>query len=392
MKNLATSLGVVLALSLFLGASALAQSNTKGRRSGPSNGPRGSANAPKVQIAVLLDTSSSMDGLIDQAKTQLWKIVNEFTYSSKQGLRPEIQVALLEYGKDSLAAKDGYIRVIQHLTRDLDKVSEELFALRTDGGEEYCGQVIQVATKRLEWSKNPGDLKVIVIAGNEEFTQGKVPYQQATKGAIRKGIIVNTIFCGDYQQGVTYQWQAGARLADGYYMNIDQNRKVPQIRAPQDDEIARLGQEINQTYMAYGRKGKASSKRQAKQDSNAAEAAPAAMAERAVFKSSSAYSNEDWDLADAVRKKKVKIEDMDEETLPDEMKGMNKKERKAYVEKQAKKRAEIQAKIQKLGEERKKYIAKQQKAQAAGGADTLDAAMIKSLRSQAEKKNYKFKE
>ena len=30
-----------------------------------------------IMIALLLDTSNSMDGLIDQAKSQLWKIVNE---------------------------------------------------------------------------------------------------------------------------------------------------------------------------------------------------------------------------------------------------------------------------------------------------------------------------
>ena len=31
-----------------------------------------------IQIALLLDTSNSMDGLIDQAKSQLWSVVNEF--------------------------------------------------------------------------------------------------------------------------------------------------------------------------------------------------------------------------------------------------------------------------------------------------------------------------
>ena len=30
-----------------------------------------------IMLALLLDTSNSMDGLIDQAKSQLWKIVNE---------------------------------------------------------------------------------------------------------------------------------------------------------------------------------------------------------------------------------------------------------------------------------------------------------------------------
>ena len=36
------------------------------------------AHAPRVQIALLLDTSSSMNGLIDQARSQLWSVVNEF--------------------------------------------------------------------------------------------------------------------------------------------------------------------------------------------------------------------------------------------------------------------------------------------------------------------------
>ena len=31
-----------------------------------------------IALAILLDTSNSMDGLIEQAKSQLWKICNEF--------------------------------------------------------------------------------------------------------------------------------------------------------------------------------------------------------------------------------------------------------------------------------------------------------------------------
>ncbi|MCK7528196.1 MAG: hypothetical protein MZV64_66800 [Ignavibacteriales bacterium] len=38
-----------------------------------------------IQLALLLDTSNSMDGLIDQAKSQLWKIVNELATSKKDG-------------------------------------------------------------------------------------------------------------------------------------------------------------------------------------------------------------------------------------------------------------------------------------------------------------------
>ena len=136
-------------------------------------------NKPLVQMAILLDTSGSMSGLIDQARTELWAIVNEFIFAKRNGLEPELQVALYEYGKSSLPKKVGYIRQIVPFTTDLDKVSEELFALNTNGGQEYCGWVIKDATEQLQWSDSPDDLKVIFIAGNEPFTQGPVDYRDS---------------------------------------------------------------------------------------------------------------------------------------------------------------------------------------------------------------------
>src|SRR5688500_6199647 len=56
---------------------------------------------PKVQVAILLDTSGSMDGLIEQAKNQLWKIVNQFAQLKRDRRTPVLEVALYEYGKSS---------------------------------------------------------------------------------------------------------------------------------------------------------------------------------------------------------------------------------------------------------------------------------------------------
>ena len=156
---------------------------------------------PLVQIAILLDTSGSMQGLIEQAKSQLWKICNEFIKARQDGVAPEIQVALYEYGKDSLSQNSGWIRQIQPLTQDLDKISEELFALKTNGGQEYCGWVIKDAVNELAWSPRSDVYKVIFIAGNEPFTQGPVNYAESCKAAITKGIIVNTIHCGGEMEG-----------------------------------------------------------------------------------------------------------------------------------------------------------------------------------------------
>ena len=114
-----------------------------------------------IQVALLIDTSGSMNGLIDQAKTQLWKVVNEFARAKRHGQRPEIQVALFEYGKQSLPQSSGYLRMIVPLSTNLDKISEELFALTTNGGSEYCGWTIKSATEGLSWSSSTSDLKAI---------------------------------------------------------------------------------------------------------------------------------------------------------------------------------------------------------------------------------------
>src|SRR5213594_295826 len=139
MKSILQSLvlGAALALSLFTTSRVRAAD---------------ASSAPLVQIAILLDTSGSMQGLIEQAKGQLWKIVNEFINAKQNGKQPELEVALFEYGKDTLPASTGYIRLIAPLTNDLDRISEELFKLQTSGGDEYCGWVIKEAVERLAWS------------------------------------------------------------------------------------------------------------------------------------------------------------------------------------------------------------------------------------------------
>ena len=345
---------------------------------------------PLIQMAILLDTSNSMDGLINQAKAQLWKIVNEFALAKRDGNRPDIQVALYEYGNDGLSASGGYIRQVLPLTTDLDMVSEKLFALRTNGGSEYCGQVIKVAGKNLDWSGNSNDLKVIVIAGNEPFTQGPVDYRDAVKGVISKGVIVNTIHCGPFQTGVDTGWKDGAVLADGKYMNIDQDRAVVHIDAPQDKEIARLGAQLNETYIPFGSRGNVAWERQAAEDSNAATMSTGSSVNRAVFKSMSQYSNEAWDLVDAVKNDNVKLEEVDEGELPEKMKKMSVKERRTYVKEMEDKRTTLRKEIRKLNDDRKKFVDAKTKESEAAGEESLDSAMIKSMRKQAVEKDFKF--
>jgi len=344
---------------------------------------------PLVQIAVLLDTSGSMSGLIDQARAELWAIVNEFIFAKRGGLEPQVQVALYEYGKSALSVTDGYIRQIAPFTTDLDKVSEELFALQTNGGDEYCGWVIKDATARLKWSDSPDDLKLIFIAGNEPFTQGPVDYKESCKAAIAKNIVVNTIHCGSEGDGLNGKWKDGAVLADGRYLNIDQNRQIVHIAAPQDKDITELSVKLNDTYIAYGSYGIAASQRQEAQDSSAAGLSKEAAVQRSVAKASMNYRNDHWDLVDAVQNQKVELSGVKPEDLPENMRKMSVEERKAYVQSKQKERADIQAKIQQLNEQRKKYVAAEMKKQQKEG-QTLGSAVIQAVREQAQKRNFKF--
>jgi hypothetical protein len=337
------------------------------------------AREPKIQVALLLDDSGSMSGLINQAKAQLWKFVNELATSKKGGRPPTIEVALQLHG--------GPVRPVIALTDDLDLLSEKLFAVAIHGnGAEPCGEAIKAAVEGLAWSDSPEDLKVIFLAGNEEFTQGSVNYKDACKMAVAKGILVNTIHCGS---GIPDDWKDGALLAEGIPMNIDQAKALPYIEAPQDKEIVRLGEELNGTYIPFGANGAAGLRRQQEQNGNAARMSAETNVQRFVAQSQVQYRNGAWDLVDAVNEGKVKVADLKAEDLPENLRKMTAEERKAFVEANQKRRDELQKQIQQLNGDRAKYVAAKQKALAAGD-ESLDSAMIKTLRTQAAKREFEF--
>ncbi len=345
----------------------------------------------KVQLAILLDTSSSMSGLIEQTKTQLWKVVNTFIDAKQNGQVPFVEVALYEYGNTGITDGKNWIRCIQPLTRDLDQISEDLFGLSTSGGDEYCGAVIQQATADLKWDTSADVYKAIFIAGNEPFTQGPVKVEEACKGAIANGIIVNTIHCGEEAVGVNTGWKSGALLADGSYLAINHNAAVVHIEAPQDEKIVKLNEELNKTYIAYGKIGQSKLQAQTTQDANAlSKKESGAAVGRAVTKASGNYWNGNWDLGDASKAKGFDWTTVKEADLPEEMKKLDLEGRKKYVADKLAVRTKIQSEIQTLNDARKSWVSEKRKESAKGEESTLDVAVTNTVRQQAEKKGYQF--
>jgi uncharacterized small protein (DUF1192 family) len=346
----------------------------------------GRGDQPIIQLALLLDTSNSMDGLINQAKSQLWKIVAQTAKERRNGRMPILEVALYEYGNDSLSILSGYVRQVVPFTTDLDYLSQKLFELDTNGGSEYCGKVMISAARQLDWSRDDQALKLMFIAGNEPFDQGPVDYVRAAESVMGRDIKVNTIFCGDYEEGRYSNWAHGAQITGGSYMNINSDYEQAYIYTPYDDRISQLNMSLNETYLGYGAQGEMKKEVQKTQDENAKGLNMGSLLDRAAVKSSKSYSNSEWDLVDAYAEGAVELEDMPAEALPAPMVAMDNEERRAYVVEKQEERLAIQEEIARLSEERETYLAEQTAAEP--DESTLDSAMLNAIRQAAEEKGF----
>jgi von Willebrand factor type A domain len=340
----------------------------------------------KIQVALLLDTSNSMDGLIEQAKSRLWNIVNTLTTLKYGGKTPDIEISLYEYGNSGLSQQSNYIKQITPLSTDLDLISEKLFALRTNGGEEYCGAVIQDASKQLSWGKDNNNMKLIYVCGNEGFDQGSVSYKESIADALKNNIYVNTIFCGNQEEGINSFWKNGADIGKGKYFNIDSNQIVQYISSPYDDKITKCNERINLTYINYGSEGYAKKANQAVQDKNAESVSTANYTERVVSKSKAVYKNQSWDLVDRLKEDKQAVSKIKKEELPKEYQDKSSAELTKIVEEKAKERESIQKEIGELAKKRQEFI--DAEAKKSNLADDLGGAINASIITLAKAKGF----
>lgn len=341
-----------------------------------------------IDLVICLDTSNSMDGLIDSAKQKIWDIVNEFATAKP---RPYLRVGLYAYGSPSFGYESGYVHKVLDLSDDLDKAFTELSALRTNGGDEYCARVISSATQSQPWSDNKKALKIIVVAGNEAATQDpKLNVFDAAKTAVGKGIIVNMIFCGSSANSQSADWRKVASSADGQFAAIDQNNGTVIVSTPFDQKLAELSGSVNSTYLAYGKGGAYGKQMQAQADHLSLQMGASNFASRAAAKVSGQYRNSGWDLVDARAEKDFKLSSVKKAELPTEMQGMTSEEQQKYLDKKAAERTQIQKQIADLNVQRSKYIQAEMKKQGASNDKAFDAAMLKALRQQAEKNGFSF--
>lgn len=356
----------------------------------PRPGARPSAvNEHVVELAICLDTSGSMDGLINSARQKLWTIVNDLARAEPT---PTLRVALLSFGNDGNNAENGWVKVETPFTEDLDTVSQKLFALTTNGGTELVGRVVQTSLQELDWTSSDGALRMIFVAGNESADQDdQVAARTICKEATERGIDVSSIYCvfGDDDSEVLPGWRELGRLGNGEFAMIDQDNGSVVIATPYDQTLIRLSAELNETYIPFGDAGEAGCSNQAAQDANAAQLNSANAASRAATKAGKLYSC-GWDLVDAIRNGDVDLAKVDAKDLPEDMRQLTYAQRVARVEAMQQRRTEIQGQINELDPRRQALLDMELARQATTNIGSFDLAIRSAIRTRAEALGFAF--
>jgi len=337
-----------------------------------------------VDLAIILDTSDSMENLIEAARLSLWDIVNELNRAEP---KPELRVAVLAYGNRGYDRKSGWVRVETDFTTDLDSVSERLFELTTDGGTEYVSRALETAVEKLSWVPSHDALKFIFVAGNEPADQDpEVDYRDAGALAADQGISVTAIFCGNPNQDQAQTWRELALRSDGRFVAIDNRSAAVRVQTPYDDELARLSEQLTKTFIPLGEAGRSRQQSLERQDANAARLSPAAAAGRARTKADPSYSA-GWELISVLDGGKA-LSEIDERDLPEELRRISVEEREAYIAEQRTLRAQLQREIAELSAERRRDIIEQVEAKGIDTSKTFDTAVREAIRSEAEGRGY----
>ena len=347
----------------------------------------------KIQAAILLDVSGSMNGLIEQAKALLWNMVTTLGKAQcADNSSPQVEIALYEYGRTNNDQGKGYVKQLSPFTTDLDEVSKILFSLHTNGGDEYCGQVIYTSMDELKWDASAGNYKVIFIAGNEDFLQGNLHYTKACNKAKEKGVIVNTIYCGDYKRGLEEHWNLAGECGNGSFTNINQDAKEADIPTPYDTTLIVLNNKLNGTYIGYGAYGYTNKIRQEKVDQlNFSKSKNLASKRMEAKAKSKVYSNTSWDLVDATMADSTYIARVDKKTLPDSLKNKTTAQLQQIVEEKTTERKAIQEEIIGVNANRTKYIAEQKAKSAINKNEpTLESEVDKIIKEQVKRFSMKI--
>jgi len=270
-----------------------------------------------------------------------------------------------------------------------------LRAFRADGGgdtPESVNEALQEAVNKMSWTRDRKVLKIVFLVGDAPPHMdypGGPKYPEICQDAMQRDLIINTIQCGSMAE-TTPIWREIAKLSEGSYAAIAQSGGMVAVATPMDSELAELNRKLGATMVAYG---DVSAQRIVISKQAASESAPASVAaDRLSFNSRyGRVVQGEGELLDSLSRGKVKLESIRKDQLPKDWQALDDKALKSEIEKKQKERKELQARIQKLSQERDDFLIQERKRLAAKGkSDSFDEKVAQTIRDQAARKGIEY--
>jgi Mg-chelatase subunit ChlD len=346
---------------------------------------------PRVDVVFVLDTTGSMSGLIQTAKDKIWSIAT--TMASAQPT-PEIRIGLVAYRDRG----DQYVTKRVDLSADLDSVYAALMDFQAGGGgdtPESVNEALSDAVNQMSWSQDGLAYRTIFLVGDAppHMDYNEAQFPAIVTDALDKGIVINTIQCGEIPATVG-PWTQIANLGQGNFFQVEQAGGAVAFTTPFDDKIAELSARLDDTRLYYGtqeEKDKMKGKVAATHKLHAS-ASVESRARRGVFNAAEggrANQLGEKELVNAIASGEIQLDEIEAEALPEALKPMAPAEQSVYLAGLAQQRGELQQKIRDLSEDRDGYLAK--KVEEAGGLeDSLDRQLYEAVKEQAGKAGLEY--
>ena len=346
------------------------------------------AQSHQIEVVFILDTTSSMSGLIQAAKEKIWSIATTMA-SAEQA--PDIRMGLVAFRDRG----DTYVTRVLDLSQDLDSMYASLMDLKAQGGgdgPESVNQALYDAINRISWSADDNVYKVAFLIGDAPphmDYNNDIKFPVTLEMAKRKGIVVNTIQSGQSAHTAPV-WKNIAQLGYGEYFQVENSGNAVAVATPFDKKLSELAASLESTRLYFGDK-EAKEKQRKKNEATAKlheELSQAALARRATFNATPSGAFNflgESELVDAISSGRLELDDIDKDDMPASLLALTPEDQMGVITNQARQREEIKRDIQKLSESRNAYIL-EQVGKRGDAKESLDEKIYSAVKKQAKTK------
>ncbi|MBL8950683.1 MAG: VWA domain-containing protein [Myxococcaceae bacterium] len=340
--------------------------------------PTAAYDQPQFDVVFVLDTTSSMSGLIEGAKEKIWSIASRMA-SGKPA--PRIRIGLVAFRDQG----DAYVTLPVDLTSDLDVVYANLRAFKAQGGgdtPEHVGKGLADAVDLMHWHEGQRTAKMIFLVGDapahDDYQDG-FGLEDVARRAIKKGIVVNTIRCGT-DAATEKAFRSVARIADGTFATIGQAGDMVKVVTPYDSKLETMSDALaGKSLYGGSASGRAAGDARTREVLNLS---GTSAADRLSYRAKAAVAAKTPTEVTAAGGFDLvlepwRVEKLKDNELPEAVRAVPAPQRRAWLERQRAERFDLEVDVKKVAAERDDWLVKNP-----GGAGGFDDTVMKKVREK----------